>query len=98
MVVGGAAGGSKGHNVNEDECDGLEFLKADSVRVKNVDVSDCGTCAEECGAKMNCVILDGGRRSPRVVLCGDDISSNFALIDVGEGGWRTTDGAGGLGG
>lgn len=41
------AGGGRGHKVNEDECDGLEFLKADSARVKNEEVSGCGTCAEE---------------------------------------------------
>jgi hypothetical protein len=47
------AGGGIGHNVNEDECDGVEFLKADSTRVKKVEVSGCGTCAVECGARMN---------------------------------------------
>ena len=52
-AVGDVAGGDKGHKVNEEECDGLEFLKVDIARVMNVEVSGCEICAEECGARMN---------------------------------------------
>lgn len=52
--------GDIGASVNDDECEGFEFLSADIARVNSEDDSACGMCVDEWGANINWVTFDAG--------------------------------------
>jgi len=55
-----------------------------------------GTCADECGARWNCVIFVGVVFE--ILVGSDSTVSSLASIDDGEGGVGTMGAAGGVGG